>query len=345
MIRNVILGGDFSSNPFQRGTTFSDVAGEAYTADRWKFSKAGSAKVDISRSSYVPTFAQFGRVITNSLEVKCIQAQAFMGANDCFLLWQPISGYSFLPMARKEMLFRFLHAHDKTGPYSLAFTSGGADRSYTVGYVQEVSGAWESTTVAIPPSPSDGTWNFDSGIGITANFSLAAGASLQTPGNVWTAGDFAAASNQQVNALDTVGSRFRIAVVEFGKADSDVFEQRDGEEERLSCIEYFERLGGGGNNSILASGGMQTASTFRGSFQFSRKRIVPAFSSSAGQNFTVAGQQANDQGVNIMFNNGAAATRDAGSIDCTIGVNRITGEMAYLLDTGGGGYIDVNAEL
>ena len=35
-MRNLITGGDFTTNPWQRGTSFAAVANGTYTADRWR---------------------------------------------------------------------------------------------------------------------------------------------------------------------------------------------------------------------------------------------------------------------------------------------------------------------
>jgi hypothetical protein len=71
--RNIIDGGDFTTNPWQRGTSFSAIAGTlAYTADRWFAVGGASSSISVSQATGitgVPGFSQalqFGRANGNT---------------------------------------------------------------------------------------------------------------------------------------------------------------------------------------------------------------------------------------------------------------------------------------
>jgi hypothetical protein len=71
--RNLIDGGDFTTNPWQRGTTFTGITNAvAYTADRWFADAANSANsISVSQQAVttVPGFGfalQFGRASANT---------------------------------------------------------------------------------------------------------------------------------------------------------------------------------------------------------------------------------------------------------------------------------------
>lgn len=239
--RNKIIGGDFSVNPWQRGTSFAAVATGAYTADRWSYGNTSAAVHTISKDTSVPTVAQAGRFLTHCILVDCTTADAAVGAGDLVVLQQPIEGYNFLPIAQKPMVLSFWHAHTKTGTYCVAFGNSGADRSFVVEYTQSVSDAWEYSRITVFSSPSAGTWNYTSGTGLTVAFAIMAGSTFQTTANAWQNGNFFATSNQ-VNAADNTANNCRFALVQLESNISPTpFEDRTFRTELSLCQRYYEK--------------------------------------------------------------------------------------------------------
>ena len=103
--QNAIINGDF--NVWQRGTSFSSVANLTYTADRWIYAKSGVMVHDVISSTDVPTVAQAGRLISNSLKIDCTTIDSSIGSGDFNLLTQKIEGYNFVPLAQKAMTLSF----------------------------------------------------------------------------------------------------------------------------------------------------------------------------------------------------------------------------------------------
>lgn len=69
--KNIIIGGDFGTNPWQRGTSFTGITNTlTYTADRWFALGGASSSISVSRQTTAPAgFAnslRFGRADANA---------------------------------------------------------------------------------------------------------------------------------------------------------------------------------------------------------------------------------------------------------------------------------------
>jgi hypothetical protein len=211
---NAIIGGDFSSNPFQRGTSFASAADGTFAADRFFYSKTGTMVHDISKSANAPTVAQCGRLVTHCLLVDCTTADAAIAAADFCLVEHRVEGYNFVPLAQGAMAFQFWHAHTKTGIYCVAFRNTGNNQTCVIEYTQAVSDAWELATAIVPASPAAGTWDYTNGIGIAVRFALACGTDRHAASaGSWLAVSALATANQ-VNACDSTANNFRIALID-----------------------------------------------------------------------------------------------------------------------------------
>lgn len=238
--KNIIIGGDFSVNPWQRGTTFAAIASDSYSADRWKVNYVTSAVVTINKEADAPTAAESGLFSQDSLKIEVTTADASIAASDIFYLNQRIEGYNITPIAGQIFTLSFWVKASKTGTYCVAFLNTGVDRSYVSEYTVDVANTWEYKTVTVAASPTAGTWNFKNGEGLNVAFVLAAGTNFQTatPDTWQTAGHFATAN--QVNALDTIGNTFQIDLVQLEKGDMATgFEVRQIQDELMLCQRYF----------------------------------------------------------------------------------------------------------
>ena len=239
--KNAIIGGDFSTNPWQRGTSFTSVASAAYTADRWSWGTIGTGVADITQSADAPTVAQAGRLTNHCLMIDCTTADASIAAGDAYHLVQIIEGYNFLPLAQKAMVLSFWHKHTKTGTYCISVRNTGQDRSYVAEYTQAVTDTWELATITITAAPSAGTWNYTNGIGLRVSFSVAMGSNFHTTADSWQTGTYLSTANQ-VNGMDSTDNNFRIALVqlEAGSVATE-FESRAVQEELALCQRYYNK--------------------------------------------------------------------------------------------------------
>ena len=238
--KNAIINGDF--NIWQRGTSFAAIADGAYAADRFQYGKVLGAGVHtVSRSTDVPTVAEAGRLFNYSLLVDCTTLEAAIAAGEYAFIRTKIEGYNFLPLAQKAFTVSFWVKATKTGTYCAAFRNSVSDRSYVAEYSVLIADTWEKKTVNVSASPSAGTWDFTTGIGLDVTFTLAGGSTFQTTADAWQTGDYFSTSSQ-VNAVDSASNNFRIVGVQLESGSvATPFEQRNFQQELNLCQRYYEK--------------------------------------------------------------------------------------------------------
>ena len=211
---NVIIGGNFDTNPWQRGTSFTGLTNTAiYTADRFNYFCSGGGVVSVLKTADAPSVIQAGQLVNNCLQVDVTTADASISAAEYYSLRYAIEGYDFSRIAQIPFTISFWHKHTKTGIYSIGLENSSSATCYVAEYVQDVSEAWELATITISASPSAGTWNYTNGIGLVIWFNIAMGSDRTTATlGAWQAGNLFASTNQ-VNAMDNVANNFKIALV------------------------------------------------------------------------------------------------------------------------------------
>lgn len=236
--KNAIINGDF--NIWQRGTSFAAIASGTYHADRWTYVNNGTAAVHtVSRSTDVPSVAAAGRLFNYSLLVDCTTADAAVAASDRVQITHKVEGYNWLPLAQRAVVISFWVKATKTGIYCVALRSSNADRSYVGEYTVNASDTWEFKTVAVLASPSAGTWDYTTGIGLLVDFTLMCGSTFQTTAGAWQTGSFVGTANQ-VNACDDVANNFRLCGVqlELGSVATE-FEAVPFDVQLARCQRYY----------------------------------------------------------------------------------------------------------
>lgn len=225
----------------QRGTSFAAIASGAYCLDRFQYAKTGTMVHTITQDSDVPTVAQAGRLIPNSLKIDCTTADASIASSDATALLQKVEGYNFLEIAQKAFTVGFWVKATKVGTHCVGFRNSVNDRSYVSEYTINTTDTWEYKTITVSASPSAGTWDYTNGIGLLATFTLAAGSTFQTTADTWQTGNYFATANQ-VNACDSTSNNFFITGVQIvkGAVDTD-FKRRSFAEELILCQRYYEK--------------------------------------------------------------------------------------------------------
>lgn len=272
--KNLIIGGDFHTNPWQRGTSFSAVASGTYTADRFRYEKSGAMVHTVDQLADAPTVAQADIFTQECIRVDCTTIDATLAAGDFSLLGTKIEGYDWTRLAQRGFVLSFWHKHTKTGTYCVSLRNSGTDRSYVAEYTQTTTNTWEKATINVTASPVAGTWNYTNGTGIDVSFAQAAGSTFQTTAEAWQTGDFLATANQ-VNACDDVGNDFKLALIQMEAGDTiSGFEQRSFVEEESLATRYFEKKTYAISSVVSLSQATNTTSTF-GGFDYNSKRATP----------------------------------------------------------------------
>lgn len=217
---NIIIGGNFDTNPWSYGTTFTSIGTDTFIANRFKYVKSGTMVHEAEKdTSDPPSLAIAGQVISSNLLVTCTTAQASIGATEYAAIRYAVEGYDWTKYAQKPFLFVFLVKATVTGVYSVCFQNSGADRYYISEITINVADTWELKTIEVPASPSAGTWDYTNGLGLAIYWMLAGGTSLQGTLNTWTTGSARVSANQ-VNACNAINNEFALQLVALGNPDN-----------------------------------------------------------------------------------------------------------------------------
>lgn len=276
-IRNKIIGGDFTTNPWQRGTSFVAIASGAYCADRFVFNNTSAAVLTVAKTADAPAAADAGLFSQHCLHFDVTTADAALAAGDAVSFSQHIEGlnaanFGFGQAGSRYVTLSFWIKSPKTGIHCVSLRNSAVNRSYVAEYTVNAVNTWEKKTVTIPVDTA-GTWLYDTGIGLSVTWALAVGTTLQTPAGAWTAGNFIASANQ-VNCVDNVANDFKIALVQLeAGATATSFEVRSISEVLEQCFRYYEAT-----QQVLGSTsyGPGTGEGLIYNFYYKvRKRVVP----------------------------------------------------------------------
>lgn len=271
--RNKVINGKMEI--CQRGTgllpfSFSSVADNAYTIDRWNWNKnSTSGAVRITQDTDVPNGGEF----KNSLYIYVTTADASVAAGDNCGIRQRVEGSFVRDLIGRTFTVSFWVRSTKTGTHCLAIRNSGSDRSYVGTYSVSSADTWEKKTVTITGGLiTAGTWDWTTGIGISLHFTLMAGSTFQTTSGAWQTGNYLATS-AQVNCMDTIGNVFAITGVQLEAGAATNFEHRMDELSR--CMRYYQKpdaLLGLGAVCLSAFSGN---STNAGNYTANTRLIVP----------------------------------------------------------------------
>lgn len=239
--KNILLGGDFTYDPFQSGMSFTSVATATYISDHFEYSKVGAMVHDTSSPSDAPTVAEAGLLVRESLLVDCTTVDTSIAAGDFTILRNPIEGFFWTRIAQRVFTISFWHKHTKTGIYCVSFRNSGKNRSYVAEYTQTTTDTWEKAEITVSASPSAGSWNYKNQVGIDVSWALTAGTTFHTTADAWNTGDFLATVNQ-VNACDDINNNFRLALIQVEEGPNATgFEETSREAAIQEAQRYFEK--------------------------------------------------------------------------------------------------------
>ena len=312
--KNIVLNGDFLVWP--EGTSFTAPASGECTAAQWVWGQSGAGVVDVAQitasspTASLPTVAEAGRLITSALQVDVTTADATIAAGDQYSMSTRIEGYNYAQIAQRPMVVSFWHNHTKTGTYCVSVRNAGNDRSYVAEYTQSVADTWERAEIPITASPSAGTWDYTTGVGLRLDFTIAAGSNFHTTADTWQTGDYLATSSQ-VNGMDAATNFFHIAGVqlEAGTVATE-FEQLHYSSVLAATKRYYRRVNGVGINGFA-----QNATTVRAGLRYevemraaptatlldTTPQILYGAAAQNGVSSTIAGTVVSSQGIRLAI--------------------------------------------
>ena len=237
--KNLIINGEMTVS--QRGTSFTGLANNAYSLDRFVYYEIGDSVSDVSQSTDTPN-----NNFNNSLKLDVTTADASVAAGDLACFLQKIEGLNSYKLGwgtsdAKSVTLSFYVKSTKTGVHSGAFKNSAQDRSYAFEYTVNSSNTWEFKTVTVAGDTS-GTWLTTNGIGVQVTFALMAGTDFTKAAGSWGSGNNFGSDNQ-VNVMDSTSNEWYITGIQLEIGDvATPFEHEDFGTTLAKCQRYFFRF-------------------------------------------------------------------------------------------------------
>lgn len=247
--KNMIIGGDFNTNPWSAGTSFSIPNSGTFTADRWMWVGTQLINVSIYKNAegfggLQPSAPSGWSEQTASLVVRNF-ANETMGDNDAYYIQTNIEGIRWAQFAQVPLVLSFWVYAANTGIYSgvLANLDGGVGgRQCSFEYTINVANTWQYVSINIPPSPANGTWIYDyDTTGVTVSFCLGLGNNLFKLGPTLEWNNYLGyGTPNQVNALSSINNpAWKIAYIQIERGTSPTnFQKRTADHERYLCQRF-----------------------------------------------------------------------------------------------------------
>jgi len=332
--RNLIING--AMNVAQRGTSFTTVANNTYTLDRFNYRKSNDGNVTITQDSSGPDG------FSNSLKIDVTTADTSIAASQYSILEynveaQDLQRLGFGTSSAKNFTLSFYVKSNKTGTYAVNISqSDNSSKQATLNYTIDSADTWERKSLTFTGDTS-GVINDDNGIGFLMYWWLAAGTTYTSGGSTSAAfqtySNANAAAGHAVNLLDSTSNEWLITGVQLEVGDTATdFEHRTFADEMARCKRYFRRYGsdgsGSGENYIPVSefGAMQDNYRLRANYLFDiEMRASPAVSFSTltvvnkaldvSNNVTavaLAGQEYSRQAQSLLISTATVGSQIAG---------------------------------
>lgn len=247
-LQNYIIGGDFDTNPWQRGTSFVSPGDGIYTADRWvvNTSTLGSGTFTVDKDADAPAIGDCGYLVSNCLRVTVTVPQTPLDPAMYAMIETMVEGFYFKWLAQKAAVLSFWHKHDIAGKYCIALSNFGNDEAFVAEYSQVTPGLWELAVIPIPASPSAGTWNYTNDIGLIVSFILGCGVNSQGAAGSWQNASNLFATVNQANLFASTNV-FRIAGIQLEPGlTASQLQPRSHIQELEYCQRYYEKSSGTG---------------------------------------------------------------------------------------------------
>lgn len=244
--RNRIIGGDFQTNPWQRGTTIAITAGSSgYGPDRFTATSAGANAFSLIKTADAPTVAQAGVYTSSCLHLDVTTQDASLAASDLCVINQHIEGYNIADLGfgqtgTRYVTLSFWVKSTITGTYGASLANSANNRSYVKEYTVDAADTWERKVLTFPVDTT-GTWLYTNGVGLRVRWAVMAGTDFQTTADAWAAGNYLATS-AQANGVSSTSNNFKLALIQLeAGAHASTFEAIDAKTVLSLCQRYYEK--------------------------------------------------------------------------------------------------------
>tara|TARA_R100001440_G_scaffold48100_1_gene67978 strand:+ start:759 stop:1796 length:1038 start_codon:yes stop_codon:yes gene_type:complete len=239
--RNLIINGGMQVS--QRGTSFTTVANNTYTLDRFNYRKSNDGNVTITQDSSGPDG------FSNSLKIDVTTADTSIAASQLSILEynveaQDLQRLGFGTSSAKNFTLSFYVKSNKTGTYAVNISqSDNSSKQATLNYTIDSANTWERKSLTFTGDTS-GVINDDNGIGFLMYWWLAVGTTYTSGGSTSAAfqtySNANAAAGHAVNLLDDTSNEWYITGVQLEVgSEATPFEQRSIGDELARCQRYY----------------------------------------------------------------------------------------------------------
>lgn len=199
---NIIRGGCFSTNPWQRGTSFANPGNPTALADKFIYETQGPGRVTISRGN---TSLSLDDIYSpNCLAINTTTAEPSIATNSIYYLTYRMEGYDTALFCNDTFTFSFKVQAFRTGTYAVTFYEPNQTLIYVATYTILQSNTPQKVSITIPRYPFTFTpsnaWQF------TISFIYAAGSTYSNSTiNSWTSSagiSFAGQTNAMQSTSD-----------------------------------------------------------------------------------------------------------------------------------------------
>ena len=287
--KNLIQNGAMTVN--QRGSV-AVAADLPFTVDRYqaRLIGGGPARWTVTQDTTVPAGEGFGY----SYKVDVTTIDASISTADYYgvthtIEAQNLQHLNFNNAAASALTLTFWARTKKAGLHGGGIYNNDANRSLVFSWTA-VADTWQKVTVAVPGDTS-GVINNDTGAGLTIYWSFSGGKFMASDTGAWVAGAYLSVTSA-VNDFDHVDNDFYITGVqlEVGSIATD-FAHEDYGTTLNKCYRYYERLT---PNTATSQSFFQayhvTTTVASGIFNYTRKRVAPTLTFTAGATFEVRHQ-------------------------------------------------------
>jgi len=352
--KNMLIGGDFSTNPWQRGTSFSGLMTTNYTADRFFLGllSIGSGAFNVTQVIDAPTFAQSGVVTANSLKVTVGTAATGVGAGTMVIVTQPIEASIFGSLGygastAQTATLSFWVKSSISGTYSASMRHYSAMRSYPVNFTITNQNTWEKKTITIPGDTS-GTWPAWTNAGAAVlDIVLHAGDNFKAVNATWTDGNYLGTSGNSNGFVTTLNATFQLALVQLEVGSSaSAFEALPADVVLGRCKRYFEALGRGTDaNQPFGAAAAFSSTVANAVVKYDTKRTAPTITYSAAGDFRVSHAAGNSLSVTGISSGGGQTGLEAVVVQFTVSSGLTSLQACNIIGNSSAARLNISAEL
>ena len=271
--RNIVING--AMNVSQRGSSFSQVANNEITVDRFGLIHPYSTNFDVSQSTDSPD----GFSKSYKLDINVVDSS--IGSGQYVAIRQRIEAQNlqqlaFGTSAAKPITLSFYVRSNKTGTFAINIQqTDNSSKQVSAPYTINSANTWERKTFTFAGDTS-GVINDDTGTGLTVIWWLSAGSTYNSGtsrSTFTTHADADAAVGCNVNILDSTDNNFYLTGVQLEVgSEATAFEHRSFGEELQLCKRYFNMYSrthaDSGDEAIIANGFYWSSTRFMAPLRF-----------------------------------------------------------------------------